>query len=300
MTSRMRFGILLCLLFCTYATAAPAVVGVLSHDIAPYRVVWDSFQTQLSTNVRTDNPAFDVRLLQDGAPLGDANSAPRLVLAVGSNAAHAALQAFPNVPLVATLILNPEELANSARAVGVLLDFPASIQWRWFRRVLPNARRVGVLLDPRSVGNRFRELEQLAKADGLNLISVDVTSPEALPTALRQLPNDLDALWGLASPTVLAPQTAKEILLYSFRNRVPFIGLSANWVKAGALYALDRDYTDLGRQCAELAEGLLNGTKISSTNYPRRVQLFVNLRTAEHMRLSLPDDLLNEAAEQFQ
>ncbi|MCD6581287.1 MAG: hypothetical protein J7K90_05755 [Desulfuromusa sp.] len=54
-----------------------------------------------------------------------------------------------------------------------------------------------------------------------------------------------------ANVMVLNPKTAKNILLFSFRNKIPFIGLSNAWVKAGALYALERDYDDIGQQSAE-------------------------------------------------
>ncbi|MFO0732606.1 MAG: ABC transporter substrate binding protein [Nitrospiraceae bacterium] len=55
----------------------------------------------------------------------------------------------------------------------------------------------------------------------------------------------------------MTPHTAEPILLSTFRNKIPLAGLSTSWVKAGALYALDRDYLDIGSQCGEIAGKIL-------------------------------------------
>ncbi|MBM4256658.1 MAG: hypothetical protein FJ147_12275 [Deltaproteobacteria bacterium] len=108
-------------------------------------------------------------------------------------------------------------------------------------------------------------------------------------------------LWGIADQTVLSPRTAEPILLFSFRNRIPFAGLSTSWAKAGALYALDRDYKDVGTQCGELALKILRGTPAGTLppQTPRKVAYALNLKTAEHMKLSLPQPLIDGAQQVF-
>jgi hypothetical protein len=56
--------------------------------------------------------------------------------------------------------------------------------------------------------------------------------------ALAALTNSADVLWGIADDMVMTTETARSILLFSLRNRLPLIGLSGAWVKAGALMAL--------------------------------------------------------------
>ncbi len=53
---------------------------------------------------------------------------------------------------------------------------------------------------------------------------------------------------------VFNPETAKSLLLFSFRHQIPLIGHRRRGSRPGALYALDRDYSDIGVQCAEMAE----------------------------------------------
>ena len=108
-------------------------------------------------------------------------------------------------------------------------------------------------------------------------------------------------LWGLTDQLVLSPQTAQAILLFSFRNRIPFTGLSKSWVKAGALYALDRDYADIGAQCGEMALQILRGASTSSLPpaRPRKLKYVVNLRTADRMKLKIPESLVDGADQVF-
>mgnify|MGYP000844861521 CR=1 FL=1 len=84
--------------------------------------------------------------------------------------------------------------------------------------------------------------------------------------------------------------------------KVPLAGLSASWVKAGALYALDRDYLDIGNQCGDIAGKILGGTSASSLApiFPRKVTYSVNLKTAGAMNLELPQDVVRGATHIFQ
>ena len=70
-------------------------------------------------------------------------------------------------------------------------------------------------------------------------------------------------------------------------------------MRAGALAALYSDYDDVGEQTAALALKVLEGSAPSSlpVTTPRRIGLALNLRTAEHLGLTLPPDVTAEAGE---
>jgi putative ABC transport system substrate-binding protein len=96
---------------------------------------------------------------------------------------------------------------------------------------------------------------------------------------------------------VFNPQTAQSILLFSLRHRIPFVGLSLSWVSAGALYALDRDYQDIGRQCGELALQVIHGARAGALppSAPRKVVYSVNLKTARQLKVEIPHSLVEGA-----
>jgi putative ABC transport system substrate-binding protein len=202
-----------------------------------------------------------------------------------------------DVPIVAGLILAPGDLERAANATGVVLEFDVETEFRWLQRLLPDQKNVGVLYSSAKNQARVDAATRFARTLGLTLHARQVKSPRDLPDALDSLTKRADVLWGVADDVVLTPQTVQPILLYSIRNRIPFVGLSANWVKAGALYALDRDYVDIGRQCAEMAIRVLNGTSPGALRPapPRKVVYVVNRRTAKLMKLQFRQGLLGEA-----
>jgi putative ABC transport system substrate-binding protein len=196
------------------------------------------------------------------------------------------------------MILRPDVLKKAANATGVVLEFPTETQLQWIRKVLPKAQSVGVVFNPAENREQVERAGRAAQKLGLKLEVREVPAPKDLPAALDQLANNTDVLWGIADTTALNPQTAKLIFLFSFRNRVPFVGPSSAWVKAGALYSLDWDYADMGAQCGELAQKVLQGAQAGSLPPvpPRKVLYSVNRKTAEDMAVKVPDEILRGAA----
>ena len=283
-----------------------AIVMLSSQQLAPYEDVMNGFRqhlTQQGTTVQFDthtldgNPETAHQLLQEIRPLS-----PQLILTVGSFATQVALQAAPEIPTIACLVGDREMLTKADNATGVVLDFPIKIQFEWLQRFLPAYKTIGVLFNPRENKHMIQAATQTAKSMGLTLVARPVETPQDLPDALDSLSRRADVLWGVSDQTVMSPQTAKPLLLFSFRNRIPFIGLSAAWVKAGALYSIDRDYTDLGQQCGALAWQILQGTpaKKLSPQAPRKAAYAINMKTANHMKLDVSPTLISGAQRVFE
>jgi len=164
---------------------------------------------------------------------------------------------------------------------------------------LPDQKHVGVLYNPAQNQARVNEARRLSKVLGIELHAQMVSSPRELPEAMERVANQAGVFWGMTDTLVLHPQVAQSLLLFSFRNRIPFIGPSRSWVKAGALYALERDYIDMGRQCGELALKVLQGTSIGGLppKAPRKIGYIINLKTARHMKIEIPAQLQKGALE---
>ena len=280
-----------------------ARVSVLvSQDAGPYQEALSGFKRHLEQQGM--KVTYDIHPLHGDASL--ASSALRLaaqnrahvVFTLGSMATQAAVKQTPELPIVAGMILTGEDLGKAPNATGVVLEFPAETELRWITRLLPKEKRIAVLFNSGENQSRIEEASRAAKSLGLTLEPRKLESPRDLPSALESLASQADALWGIADPVVLNPQTAQPILLFSLRNRIPFIGLSLTWVKAGALYALDRDYTDIGTQCGEMALRIIQGKSAGALPppaVPRKVLYSVNLKTARMLKVEIPRDLLQGA-----
>jgi putative ABC transport system substrate-binding protein len=281
------------------AGAERARVGVLlSGDAEPYQQVLAGIRQQLAANVD-----YDVQTLGGDPAKGKTiiekirGGRPALYFSVGSAATQLAIQHGGGVPVVAGLILNAAEINKAPQATGVILEFPAEVQLEWLHRLLPAQRHIGILYSSPQHLPAIEDTARRGEALGLRLHVRRVESSRDLPDALDSLESRVGVLMGITDPEVLNPMTAKPILLFSFRNRIPLIGLSEQWVKAGALYALGRDYVDIGRQCADMAARVLAGTPVSEIppQPPRKVSYTINTRTARHMKIDIPEHLLQGA-----
>jgi putative ABC transport system substrate-binding protein len=223
---------------------------------------------------------------------------PDVIIAFGAQAAERVASELPDLPLVVGLLVDRESIRRLGNATGVALTFPVDLELRWARRFVPAGRTLGVLYDPSQNRERIREAEIVARELGIELIARPVTSPQDLPRILRSLSRRIGFLWGISDRTVLTPATAKSVLTFSYEQRIPISGLSERWVEAGALYALDRDYRDLGVQCAELVVQVLDGVPATTLppQAPRRVSYSVNLLAARHMKLEIDPELVSAAS----
>ena len=86
-----------------------------------------------------------------------------------------------------------------------------------------------------------------------------------IPAALDQIATRADVLLALPDSTVYTRESARGILLQSFRKRTPVIGPNDAWVRMGALYALDWDYDEVGAVCAQLASREVQGPRSAGT-----------------------------------
>ncbi len=283
------------------APAATSVLAVVSQEGQAYRDALASFRKAME---RQAGPV-ELRVIQlDGnaahvAQVIPATTQANLVLALGTLATRESLKRYPSTPLVAGMILSAEELAGSPNATGVFLQFPIRTELEWLARMLPSLRRIGVIYHSDDTKGRVERAERIAGESNLTIQSYHIDGPQELPDALENLADRADVLWGVTDPVVFNPETAKSLLVFSFRHQIPLIGHSTPWVKAGALYALDRDYGDIGAQCAEMAEKILAGRSPSAMPPvpPRKIRYTLNRKTAEQMKLDLPERVFRDAAE---
>ena len=278
-----------------------SVVILTTGDAAPHLEVAEGFQTYVETH--HPNASVDTYILSDQrrAQVLDTlrRTSASVLLTIGSPATKLALTEFPNVPIVASLVSDMAPIREAPNATGVSLEFPLKTSLTWLRRILPDRNAVGVIYDPVNNERTVETADAIASEMNLQLVSAPVDTPRDLRAALDQVGRRSEVIWGIPDTTVLSPQTAQQMLLFSFRQQIPFVGLSTEWVKAGALYALDRDYRDVGAQCGGLAVKILNGMSPQALppQTPRMVLYDINLKTAQQLNLRLAADVIDGARE---
>lgn len=285
--------------------ASPKVVIVLSHESSPYIDIVKGFRTSLAgAGVQAEVEIHNLKSNSENARIllrPFKNEPPTMFVTVGSLATQAVLAEHEEVPMITSLTAHLEKLRKKGNLTGVDLEFSLESQFEIMRRILPELATVGVLYSPKENQETIDSAQNLAKKFSMKLVPKLVETPRDIPDALDSLANNVDLIWGITDPVVVSSQTAEPILLFSFRNKIPFAGLSTPWVKAGSLYALERDYVDIGAQCAEIAVRVLNKAVPRTIHVvpPRKVLFSINLKTAHSMKIELPQRIIDGASHVF-
>ncbi|MFO1325516.1 MAG: ABC transporter substrate binding protein [Burkholderiales bacterium] len=263
------------------ACGAQRLLVVSSSDALPY-------QQALSGVQKTDVPTEAIQVAADT----DAKASTAVaqvgrdgaIVTLGARAMALVAQAGPAVPVVNCMVIGGDDLRTTPGTQVVPLDVPVDTHVAWLKRLLPNARNVGILFDPAQNERRAADSAAALARAGYVPVLEPVSGPTALPNALTRLTNSVDVLHAIPDTTVFAREHSRALLLYSFRHRIPLAGPSEAWVRAGALYAVDWDYQDLGRYCAALALRQAGGAK-GPMPPPARLRVVVNARSAEQLRI---------------
>lgn len=270
----------------TTATSQRLVV-VTSGDGAPFG--------QVEAGIQKQGPAVStLRLTGENAAALSATLArtgkDTAIVTLGTQASALVAQSAPKAPIVHCMAKDHDAARPSAGTLAVSADIPLPTQIRWMRLLLPGARSVGILYDPARNHRRAVQLAEGLRDHGIAAVLEPVDGPAALPSALNRLANRVDMLLAIPDSTVFAREHLRALLLFSFRNQIPLAGPTESWVSAGALYAIDWDYEDLGRYCAAMAMHQFAGPRTPPPT-PARTRVVANLRTADQLRISWDDDV---------
>jgi putative ABC transport system substrate-binding protein len=291
---------------CSTASARPSVAVVTSSSIGPFEQATTALVSGMRRSaLQPEILTFDMEGRQENtaAVLLRVRAAnPSLVVTVGSLATAAVLAEPWPIPVVFCMVLYPAQsgFVGGGRAVtGASLDLPLETQFATLRRLLPNARRVGVLYHVAETGRIVDAARGVASRHGFSLEARSVDTPGDALRILDELLETVDAMWTVADSHVFTPQTTSEFILSTLRRRTPVFGLSAAQVRTGALVALSCDYADVGSQAAELALRALQGEKAADIppTSPRKIALGLNLRTAQYIGVHVPPEIESEATE---
>jgi len=223
-----------------------------------------------------------------------AASSPKVVVTLGVNGFKQVLARDLRVPVIAVLVprLSFEALTKQASGktlawVGALyLDQPVGRQLDLVRLALPEARRIGVLWGPESVAQR-PALLAAARARGLQEVAAQFAGSESLFNTLQSALLDVQVLLAWPDPQVYNSATIANILLTTYRARVPVVGFSAPYVAAGALMSVHSTLRQHAQQAALMVYAALQSGLPAQSQYPVDFEVSVNERVARALGLEL-------------
>lgn len=232
---------------------------------------------------------------------------PRLILSIGTSATRLAKEHFPKIPIVFAAVKYPvisgfvESMREpGANITGSSLDIPTDIQFRYFKTIVPDLKKVGVLYTVQTEP-LIAPAKLVARQMDLELVAIKITDIKQLPAALDSLSRSVDGMWSLADPELFSPQSTRFILLTTMRMNIPLMGFSRHVVESGALFALDFDYKGVGRQAGQIVSKVINGEQPSDipVSMVDLLWFHYNERTAQHLAIQIPSEMVAVAKEVY-
>jgi putative ABC transport system substrate-binding protein len=280
-----------------YSASTHDIAILKSADITAYNQAVETFKAAMPDSKFV---AYDLQGdLERGYKLAKKIRATNadLVLAVGIKAALAAKREIPDIPIVYSMVLDPQKNGLTAdNMVGITLEVPVERQFREMRSVLPGLKRVGVLYDPEKTGDLVDEARRQARNVGIELIGRQLRSEKEVPAATRSLIPEIEALWLIPDSTVLTEESINFLLSAALESNRPIIGFSSELVRNGALIGLSVNYEDIGRQAAGIARKIFNGQlKAPAVFPPEKLRLALNVKTGKFLGIAIPADVVNRA-----
>jgi len=229
---------------------------------------------------------------------------PDLIVTIGTKATIFTKDTFNGTPIVFTMVLDPlkHKIIKSMRSpagniTGTSLQIPIELQFQKLKEMLPGLKKIGMLYDAKKKVDLKNQAQAAAQKLGLVLVAKPVYEKRDVLDTLNDLLNDIDALWAGVDSFVYNKASSKPILLETLRHNKPFMSFSASYVKAGALFALECDYSHVGAETGKKVVAMLEGKtgEAISIAAPEKVRLTINERTAKLIGISIPAALKREA-----
>lgn len=165
-------------------------------------------------------------------------------------------------------------------------DPPLERQLRLVRLLLPQAKRVGVLLGSQSVF-LLNELNETAKTLGLEIIA-RTWDPNDDSRSMLELLKNSDVLLGIDDPDLYNSKTAKNLLLSAYSRQRALLGPTASFVRAGSLASTYSDQNDWLTVLDRLLD--VAPQRWPRSAYPDRFKVLTNNQVARALSIEVLSD----------
>ena len=234
---------------------------------------------------------------------------PSIIVTTSTSAALAAKQATPIVPIISALLTDPvgsHLAATEARPGGNVTGIEFTLkgltgkQLELAREIIPRTSTVGLLTHMKSASNpqQRRDAEAAANALGIRLVPTDIDLPDQLGEAFRTYAQDrVD--WVIVLGDSLFASEREQIASLAMSLRLPTIFPLREHVEAGGLISYGVDIPANHARAAYYVDRVLKGAKAGDLpiEFPTKVALTINLKTAKALGLDVPVFLQQRADE---
>ncbi len=234
---------------------------------------------------------------------------PDAIVAIATPSAQAVVAATKTVPVVFSAVTDPVAAklvpsweASKTNVTGVSDLLALDKQMELVKKILPNAKRVGMVYNPGEANSVVvvKELKELLPKLGMTLVEAAAPRSVDVGSAGRSLVGKVDVIYTNTDNNVVSAY--ESLVKVGQDSKLPLVASDTDSVARGAVAALGINYRDLGEQTGRMVARILKGEKPGDikTEVSTKVELFVNPGAAEKQGIKLPDDLVKAAAKVIQ
>jgi putative tryptophan/tyrosine transport system substrate-binding protein len=234
---------------------------------------------------------------------------PNVILAAATAPAVAAKKVTSTIPIVSPALADAIHLgliASDSRPGGNVTGIAPYVgglpakQLELAREVVAGAAKVGVLtnLDDPKAPAQWKELEAAGQKLGVNVIAAEARTPDDLDAAFQTLGRQgVDVIIVLQTSMLVTER--QRIAALATKAQLPAIYGYREHVDDGGLISYGVDLRECFRRSGYLVDKILKGAAPSDlpVEFPTKLELVINLKTAKALGLEIPPTLLARADE---
>lgn len=275
-------GVALLLPSLSWAEGDLHVLLLLSERAAPYQTFANTFKQNLPPN-------FKLQIIEQADSYVD-NPATDVVVTVGVKAAQRAVQTqhpmlaamLPSTQWQSWLSQRPKAIASSA----IYLDQSLQRQAEFLRVALPLRKKIGVLYSFDSTLD-VAVLRKILNRHGATLVEQQSSYHADLFEGLHAVLQHSEVLLAMPEASIYNSNSIRNILMESYRQRVPLVGYSQAYVNAGALCAIFSTPEQLAAQASEVVLNFAQTQRLPAAQYPSLFSIAVNDGVAHALGIAI-------------
>lgn len=227
---------------------------------------------------------------------------PQVLVGIATPASQALMRTSTQaqIPLLFGAVSDPIGAGlEGAKGVTDMIAFPPLV--KRIREVFPEATTIGVIYSAGEANSitQVTDFKKAAAAENFQVIEKSVLRSTDAQAAFDSLAEKVDLVFTPTDNLIIS--AANVLIQRSFVHKTPIISANRDPVEKGALMAFGVDYYEQGKMIASQIIDLLKGKSIDELGIltQDQVDFFVNLKSADKLGVTIPEDVLKHAKEMY-
>lgn len=234
-----------------------------------------------------------------------------MICAIATPSAMSAYNSCMNteIPVVYTAISDPTGagLANAdgtgiGNITGTSDALPVTNQMEMIRKILPEAKKIGILYTTSEANSvsTIEEYKKHASEYGFEIVATGINTIAEVPMAAADMAEKVDCISNLTDNTVVS--ALQTVIDAANTKGIPVFGSEVEQVRNGCVASMGIDYIELGKQTGAMAAKILKGES-TAAELPYEIiteaSFYVNTAAADKLLITLDADYIKNAKESF-